>query len=147
MTNQATPNSNSIINAVKRLERAGSENSRATEKLIIACQTVANYLIDTVPEYVEFGGYVVAEHWESNSDLYSGTELRRDSYDGWKWNRVRPGNPEFGPTRGDWTRMQALQFAKDLAEGLINKAAAAVEAHLAETKEGAEVAEKATTTL
>lgn len=48
MTNQ-TSDSNSIINSVKRLERAGSEHSRATEKLCEAAIRTLNFLYDTVP--------------------------------------------------------------------------------------------------
>ena len=54
---------NQIINAVKRLERAGSENSKATQKLREAAVTVAEFIIQQVgrPYSILPRGYRIEE--------------------------------------------------------------------------------------
>lgn len=55
--------SNNIINAVKRLERYGDENSRTTEKLREAALTVAEFIIQQVgrPYSILPRGYRIEE--------------------------------------------------------------------------------------
>lgn len=141
MTNQTSDNS--IINAVKRLERLGSEHSKVTEKLVKSCNRVAEFLMDNVPQWVSFGPeyrfikpevpaykiwegdfdeerdtykapkYSVRWHDPENSNLYDGTVLKM-------------GEVTIFSGR-DWSRNQALEFAADVANGLLNNASDAIE--------------------
>jgi hypothetical protein len=130
MTNQTSNSDNSIINAVKRLERAGDANSKANQKLHAAVVTVADFLIDTIPVGIKFDKHYdngellswseveVARPW--NGDLYGGRQLRTGM------GVLRPGQGfvscNYLPER-DTEQM----FARSIAEGLIERVLEAVE--------------------
>lgn len=131
--------SNEIINAVKRLERAGSENSRATKKLHDAVRIVADLICDRAPVGVDLPrGYRVVR---IRSNVGSANFLEVDG-----------GEDEFGePTsdlvdgdggylHGDFhcplpaqTRETSLQFAADVADGLLDEISEMLEQRATQT--------------
>lgn len=142
-------NSNSIINSVKRLERVGSEHSKATEKLFQACSEVAVFLLENVPPNVWFGefGYIVPSldnsepgpsriyevryHRGWNNDLYDGYQLER------KGERIARSHS----TSRDWNRDTAMAFAKDVANGLLDEAVVAIREETDRLAEAAQTVE------
>jgi hypothetical protein len=125
--------SNSIINAVKRLERVGGEHSKATEKLFKACSEVADFLLQNVPPNVWFGefGYIVPSldnPSPGKARIYEVRYHRRwdtDPYDGYQLERkgevIARNN-----VATDWTRDTAMAFANDVANGLLYDAINAI---------------------
>lgn len=124
MGNTQTDN-NSIINAVKRLERAGSANSVATQKLCDAAIRTFNFLYDTVPD--GFFGTVkltdgqtveVAQsyHESEHRDLYAGYDLRIEGVGYWRRNgwELKPDEKYR-----DVERWEALRLAELLASGFL----------------------------
>jgi hypothetical protein len=134
---------NSIINAVKRLERVGSEHSKATEKLFAACTEVAGFLLEHVGEDIPFGmrsarisgpaathPYRVVYHEPEEFTDYQGYQLEY-------FGKViaRTGRPQ------EWDRRTALGFAADLANGLLDEAIAAVEKETERVNAATQIAE------
>lgn len=129
MANQ-TSNSNSIIDAVKRLERAGDANSEANQKLHDAVVVVADFLIETIPVGVKFdlhydNGELLS--WSEveysrpwNGDLYDGRQLRT------AMGVLRPGQG-FNTCNYLPKRETEQMFARSIAEGLIERVLEAVE--------------------
>ena len=130
----ATRRGNSIINALKRLERAGAEDSRATQKLKVACEEAANYVAALVPE-----GTWLPQRYEVGNHLYCrpGESLAAD----WR-NYLKMWGP---PSGTDWvwveasnlSREDALQFAGDVAGGLLREVAEFLEFRVAEAEKAA----------
>lgn len=143
---------NSIINSLKRLERSGSESSRATEKLIKACKTVASAISDNndFPSYrrmprdymiVEKGGdrYPVARFLTilgSDIDEYGRPCIAAylDGLGSYLYN-------DFTMWIDAPTRQAALQFAADIADGLLDEIADWLEARKSESESATEALE------
>jgi hypothetical protein len=149
MTNQ-TNSDNSIINAVKRLERAGDDNSKANQKLHAAVVTVADFLIDTIPVGVKFDLHYdngellswseVEYHRPQNSDLYSGRELRTSM------GVLRPGQGFVSCNYLPQRETEQI-FACSIAKGLIERVLKAVEKETAETAADTERVKEAVAAL
>ena len=131
MTNQT----NEIINSVKRLERAGSEHSRVTEKLRQSAADVLSYPYDTLPD--NFYGSVVVDdetykvtktyHEGWKQDLYDGDELYVEGVTAvWRpsWDRDKGRSFQRG---ADLSRDAALKIARFVACDAIAQLAAQVE--------------------
>ena len=108
-----------IIDDLKRLERAGNNNSRATEKLIEAAKNVANLISDNAAAF----------EWERNFTLESGRTARygvakSNPYGGgycW-WLTIVCHDELYGGEQMPahcWGRLESLQFAQDIADGLL----------------------------
>lgn len=103
---------NSVINALKRLDRAGSEHSKTTQKLIEAA--------DRLAEHIEaaLGDVVGPEAAELPRYYFIGRDALRlgDAYAEKYWLR-----------HGYMTRQFALHFAHDIATGWLDELAEWVE--------------------
>jgi len=123
---------NEIINAVKRLERAGSENSRATQKLKDACKQLGEFIEKQVPHNVRLPrNYIVKE----TSNSYYLVKIKNAFAYGEEVEYF--GNTITDPYK-EPSRLLCLQFAKDIAEGLLDEIAEFLE----KRKEESEEAEK-----
>ena len=127
---------NGIISAVKRLERAGSENSRATQKLFEAAREVACFIEKQVPIRVQLprGYYVRQISSNVGVEKFLSTEYGRliDGIDGYLHGDLHRWIP--GPDRAT-----VLEFAKDIATGLLDEIADWLEARAAEAEQATEV--------
>lgn len=130
---------NTVINAVKRLERAGSENSRATQKLFEAAKIVADSIEENVPAGVRLPrGYIVRRvqsNLGSEKFLCRGTDDLTVFVDG-----------IGGYLHGDFqcwipaqNRKTVLDFAADIASGLLDEIAAWLEERATQANKAAEV--------
>lgn len=128
-----------IINALKRLERAGDENSRATEKLYEAAKKVAAFIEENVPAAVELPrGYkaiYVSSNIGSAKFLVNETKERRVWIDGIGGYLHEDYNCKI-PAQ---TRTGVLDFAKDIAEGLLDEIALFLEKRAQESSEMTDV--------
>ena len=133
---------NKVVNALKRLERAGSEHSRATEKLHAAVRVTAAEVIRIVPEGVELPrGYRVRSIQSNVGNDYFLTYRSRDNG---TWEGADETFDAYvdgcgGYLHGDFhcpippqTRTKSLTFAKDVATGWLDELAAWLEARAAE---------------
>ena len=105
----------SVINALKRLERAGSEHSKTTEKLVEAARIVAEQLVALLPDGVtlrEFRG-----DYERTDDDRLLVQVELGS-----WARLTGVS-----TVTSYQRRAALKFAEDLAGGLLDQVASYLE--------------------
>ncbi len=128
-----------IIDAVKRLERAGGEHTRTTGKLREAARQVALEIQKSVPEGVDLPrGYRVVER---------GSNIGREFYlespltpEGSSEDFFYVDGPEFGAyLHGDFgawipgtPRSVVLRFAADIAGGLLDEITVWLEARAAE---------------
>lgn len=135
---------NNVINAVKRLERAGDENSRATQKLFEAARNVADLITETVPSGSDLprGYYVKKIRTNVGSCKFLCKEID-DGY-GYPVTRYIDGMGDY--LHGDihcWIPPQdrdtVLQFAKDIAEGLLDEIAAWLENKIAKANDAANI--------
>ncbi len=148
----------SIIDSLKRLERAGEENSRMTQKLKNAAQEVAKKIIEEVPAGIELPrGYKVTKC------IYPDAHNYIDPNDGWDWclkTKKSSGYTMddrwyvFGVNQKGHTsspnyeglepanRETCLQFAKDISEGLLDEIAEVLEKRAEESKKAIEEFEK-----
>lgn len=92
-----------IIDSLKRLERAGGENSRQTEKLVAAATQLARHLLEILPTGELPRGYKVYER--------AGKRHLEVSY----------ANCFVWLDDGYLNRQQALDFARDIAGGWIGE--------------------------
>lgn len=146
-----------IINAVKRLERAGDENSKATKKLHQAAYDVAQLIIKIAPAGVKLPRGYKVKHLRSNvgsadfltiwqptarEDTYS---ERPDLEGETLWIDGQGGylHRDFGAWVPGQTRAGSLKFAKDVAEGLLDEIAEFLEKRQAESEQAATVLEQA----
>lgn len=147
MSNQTFTSDNSIINSLKRLERAGSEASAATAKLREAAREVAQKIVDICPADavgVELprGYRVMSVHSNIASEYYLVVPGTGDAdEDGWgesarmldvlsdHYQHRDFNSPVNAATRGD-----VLQFAADIANGLLAEIAAWLEARTGESE-------------
>ena len=142
MTQEKT---NSIINALKRLDRAGDENSKATEKLKVAASEVADRIIGTVPIGVSLPRNYTAVRCRSNVGT---CEYLIKDYEGTReeWINGYGGymHGDFNCWIPDQTRQGVLQFARDVSEGLIDEIAKFLEKRKRESESGEKVLTKIT---
>ena len=140
--------SNSIINALKRIERVGDRASKTNQKLRDAVNLVADKLIDILPPGLSVmcpsGGEVEVQTVTELSS-YTGQEedyvvlsyrdrVRVDDpndEDGWSWaskyTDIRDADPGV-----------CHRFANDIADGLLDRVTEVVDARLKECDELAE---------
>jgi len=138
-----------IISAVKRLERAGSENSRTTQKLFEAARQVAELIKDMVPAGARLprGYYVKKVH----SNVGSCSFLCRDfpgDYPGEAVTRYVDGigshlHGDFHCWIPGQDRNTVLKFAEDIATGLLDEIAEWLEKRTAENQKATEALLKA----
>lgn len=154
-------NNNSVINALKRLERIGDESSRVTEKLKQACTQVAEKILKSVP-FSETDiknlprGYSI--HVIEVEEQYSGSApfssyyeylIKDDIYwinnsDYWvkpKYNNQMRLNKAFNVEMQ--TRVGCLEFAADISNGLLNEIADWLEERKTESEKAITVIENA----
>jgi hypothetical protein len=146
---------NDVVNALKRLERAGSESSRATEKLMGAAVDVAVAIEKACPAELVgqdlADGYIVTRVRSSvGSDLFLVRGPEEDGYgDSPEWIDGNGSylHGDFNAWIPDSTRAGVLQFAQDIASGLLDRIAerfeqaAAKDAALTATLENAQLPE------
>lgn len=115
-----------VIDALKRLERAGDESSRSTKKLVDAAITLAKAIEPMCPAYVKLPrGYEVVRlctqdsanirylaklntpHHEFGNAVFGAASNETDGYD------------YFAPA----SRIDALTLAKDVADGWLAEVA------------------------
>lgn len=104
-----------VIDALKRLERWGSEDSKATQKLRDAASSLAAHISTLVPSDTELPRGYSARQYGNAASLYL-------------WE----------PDDNDWasvahTRDNALDFAEDIATGLLDELAAWLEQRTGES--------------
>lgn len=122
------------IAALKRLERAGSENSRVTEKLHEAANEIASQIEPNVPVNVTLPRRYMVREIRSNV----GSEkflIRASDGDEEIWIDGT-GNYLHGDFHCEipaQTREGSLLFAKDIAEGLLDEIAQFIEERTAES--------------
>jgi hypothetical protein len=132
-----------VINAVKRLERAGDENSKATAKLHEAARNVAALIINRVPVGVQLPRGYRVKKVKSNVGSAEFLTLRGEQgeygeYD-YYWIDGTGGylHRDFNAAIPAQTRAGSLRFAKDIAEGLLNEIAEFLEQRKAESESAA----------
>lgn len=120
------------VTALKRLERAGSENSRATKKLHEAVVVVAEFIEVNCPNYV-----LLPRRYMVNDSERGYYYLAKD---------VGPADSPHFIGQRKWvkidmekTREKSIMFAKDIAEGLIDEIADLLEARASESLQAAAV--------
>ncbi len=137
-----------LIDSLKRLERAGSENSRATAKLHQAVREVADLIEHTVPHNVMLPWGYIVEDRESNIGATTLLFRRSDEYDEWTGKPILEcvdydgGRWLHGDFNADMTgygqtREVSLRFAADIASGLLDEIATFIEARGSEAEEAA----------
>ncbi len=100
-----------IINALKRLERAGSEDSRQTKKLVRSAETIGDYIATFCP--------AEATGWDGEE----GVDLPRGYCVSPTTGHLCCGNwPQVGADR-----VRALAFADDIASGWLDELSAWLE--------------------
>jgi hypothetical protein len=112
---------NDVINALKRLERAGDAHSKATEKLIDAAKTLGETLENILPVGVDLPrGYKVIR---VSVNVGSAVFLVREDYDEKDWITGLGAYlfDDFNAWIPDCSRQAALRFAEDVAEGLLDE--------------------------
>jgi hypothetical protein len=138
-----------IINAVKRLERAGDENSKATKKLHQAAATIAELIEKTVPVGIKLprGYKVIRVRSNIGSDVFLGHDFRDNMYTDWPETWIdgigRYLHNDFNCNIPAQTRAGSLKFAKDIAEGLLDEIAEFLEQRKAEADQATIVLEQA----
>lgn len=142
---------NDVINALKRLQRAGSETSQSTEKLHEAVRVLASHITRLVPDGVELPRGYRAMVVASNVGGETFLTLPSEDRDEWTGERgVVYVDGLGGPLHGDFrceipaqTRKTSLAFAADVADGWLDELAAWLEARGAEDKAATERLQKA----
>ena len=115
---------------MKRLERAGSENSRATQKLKDACKQLGEFIEQQVPHNVRLPrNYIV----KGISNSYYLVKIKNIIFYDEEIECFDDAITDQEPSR-----LLCLQFAKDIAEGLLDEVAEFLE----KRKEESEEAEK-----
>ena len=138
-----------IISAVKRLERAGDENSKATKKLHEAAYNVAQLIIKIVPLGVKLPRGYKVRHIKSNvgsadfltywqptpSDKAYSERPDLEGETMWIDGQGSYLHGDFNAWIPNQTRAGSLKFAKDVAEGLLEEIAEFLEKRKAESEE------------
>lgn len=128
-------NKPSIIDSLKRLERAGEEFSRSTEKLRKSAEVVADKILEIAKPL-----YAGKDDWGSAVGLPEGLEihfigdgkapvLTFDHYTAWAplSSRVADGRNESDPA----SRQDVLRFSKMIADGYLDRLAEWLEKKIA----------------
>jgi hypothetical protein len=135
-----------IIDAVKRLERAGDENSKATQKLHEAASTVAEIIEKQAPVGVwlprDYKVVRIRSNVSSEVFLIGGKDPYGDG-NFWVDGIGRYLHNDFQCGIPSQTRAGSLKFAKDVAEGLLDEIAEFLEQRKAESENAATVLEQA----
>jgi hypothetical protein len=127
----------SIIDSLKRLERSGQENSRATKKLKESANELADFIINSCPYKVVLPmGYKVSKVVYYNSHkmvdprdgldycLMTPYKFSDQHNDGYEILGVKnDGMTTYGTYLRIASRETVLKFAKDVSDGLIDKIA------------------------
>jgi len=116
---QAYPESQTmpdVIDALKRLERIGSENSKTTEKLISAAKQLAEKIVEQYGPGLGEAVSIVEFIQESGSSIEDEFQVRRFKYEIRSGRLYNAGSYEFV----DEGRDAVLRFSKDIAEGLLD---------------------------
>lgn len=131
-------NGNSVINALKRLERAGSETSRTSAKLIAAAGMAGERVASVVL------AAVAAERAELPRGYAALSQF------GWLPEGPRLAFRRYPPNGGDYylvvvteDRSAACAFAADIASGLLDELAAWLEARQGEDETAIATLERA----
>jgi hypothetical protein len=142
MTEQQENEGNGIINSLKRLERAGSENSRTTQKLKEATYKVADEIALRVAKAGSSDGQSYLY-----SDLYDELLPRDYFVTSSNGSSFRPelcyckDRRKFAVVRyskrGEPSREQIQGFAKDIATGLLDEIATFLEQRAQENEQAA----------
>jgi len=131
-----------IINALKRLERLGQENSRVTEKAREAANEIERKIVEILPKDVSLpGGYEIVKirEYESWGLVHvEGFEYDEGDSDFYQDNELYSGNKIY-----DASREMILKFSADIANGLLDRFADFMEARKAEIEEKAKILEDA----
>jgi hypothetical protein len=112
---------NSIINSLKRLERLGSENSRLTQKAREAANDIEDKITELMPEGISLPkNYKIID---KNGAKYL---IQQEKYYGAKANGTiikedEEGYIDYGYRVNDGTRGVILEFAQDIANGLLEE--------------------------
>lgn len=128
----------SVVDALKRLERAGSEHSRTTEKLIQAADQLADYIIETALIPLERNAPYTGDVIADLPRAYYAVGPRRIVLGGYV---LEPQDSSVGS--GTATRMSALAFAQDIATGWLEELSSWLEQRAAEDEAAAETIEQA----
>jgi hypothetical protein len=128
-----------VVTALNRLQRAGSENSRATAKLREAAVVVADVILQTAPRDVELPrGYVATRQY---SNVGSFLQFRNAAGETLNSESKIPGehylHGDFNRTWVNVDREGLQQFAADIADGLLDEIAAFIEAQTAQAETAA----------
>lgn len=118
-----------VISSLKRLERAGSENSKATEKLIAAAGAVAYTIAEMIPAACFGADDFSANCYSDNCFVLARANTLDLIVDAENWRtgvrKVYLGQMDHTV---DADRDHALQFAAQIAEGLLDELAECLEA-------------------
>ena len=130
--------SNSVINALKRLERAGSEDSKATQKLCEAAAEVAEVIIKNVPVGVPLprSYEVVKRHSNISYELFL-INSDGEYIDG--IGRYLHGDLQCWIP--EQKRNVVLNFAQDIATGLLDEIADFIEQEAMKSNKATETLE------
>ena len=113
--------SNDVINAVKRLDRAGAENSRITEKLRDAVMTVAANIEARMP--MNLHTLTLPRGYRLTRDVGAVDLESPEIVD----NEYTPYRVRLNRAYDEISRNVALQFSEDIASGLLDEIAERIE--------------------
>jgi hypothetical protein len=125
-----------VINSLKRLERAGSEQSRTTEKLLDAAHILSQHVVEHLPHDVQLGANVYGDEMVERllpRDIAIDRQ-RQLAY----WDHMIDRYVAV-----DSSREMALHFAHDIADGWLNELAAWLEERAAEDAAATQTIEQA----
>lgn len=126
-----------IINSLKRLERAGSEQSRTTEKLREAARVLGEHVVSQLPADVQLGANVYGYYEEVDRMLPRNIVIDRQCQLAY-WDHIIGRYVAV-----DSSREMALRFAHDIADGWLNELAAWLEERAAEDAAATQTIEQA----
>ncbi len=133
-----------LTNAVERIGRAGSEDSRATQKLKDACIKLADYISDDVFDEC----ITIPRERTDNSGRFEQYRVQEDSR-GFRYLAMQVGSDgsygeAFFTTSRNWMRDECLAFSRDVAKGLLDHIAAWLEQRASESESAAIAVDSAT---
>ena len=131
-----------IINALKRLERLGQENSRVTEKARKATNEIEKKLAEILPRNVPLPGNYEVVYYGGYEDWILAYGVTENPYGG--DDEIRKNNNTYWATKiHNAPRGVILKFSADIANGLLDRFADFMEARKAEIEEKAKILEDA----
>lgn len=126
-----------VINSLNRLNRAGSEHGRTTQKVTESAMAVLGHLYDALPDsfylWDDSDTPLITKsfHEPENSDLFRGYEL---FIRGVGCYRTSGGTESRGYTLRDLTRDKSLEVARLIASGLIERVTKELETQVADNE-------------